>query len=148
MDIETWSDFLINIKNGIKNKMEECGLNSALLASSANLGTNTVQRLVNGLTFRPSLRTAVSCSVALGADLELWERAMFVQKKEPKVARTVGSLRRHMRKIGFEGIVIDRKEDGLVINFRNKNFQVRNRPVDYPLEAWTDFALTLKRSVR
>lgn len=147
MNLETWSSFLIGAKDGIKARMGECGLSPEQLAPLANLGERTIKRFVEGLTFEPRLRTALSCSEALGGDMEAWEREMFVDRaKRPAKARTVRSLRSHMKREGFTGTVIDKKNKGIAICHENGSFMVKGKPDKYPLDEWVKFAMKIQKN--
>jgi hypothetical protein len=145
MNFEEWANFVTSAKEGIKARMEELCLSPAKVAPLANLAERTVRRFVDGLTFQPSLRTAVSCSAALNGSLEDWERAMFMDpKRRPTVVRSMKSLRNNLRREGFDGVVIDKKEKGVIFNHGRRSFLVQARPEKVPLSVWIELAMKVK----
>ena len=64
-----WSQHLEEERKFIQRKMEENGLKPSQLAGLANLGTETVVRLLDGLTYRPGHRTMIALFDALGYEV-------------------------------------------------------------------------------
>jgi transcriptional regulator with XRE-family HTH domain len=146
MNFTEWAEFITLARDGIKTRMEDLHLSPSQVASLANLAGRTVSRFTRGLTFQPSLRTAVSCSQALDGDLEDWERAMFVDRSRPVKVRSIRSLRKGLKREGYDGIVIDKKEKGIIFNHGRKSFRVRARPESLPFSAWVDIATKVKKA--